>query len=239
MNLNVIPNIRPMGEDTVLVEFEEEVSWETNNKVRRLLHALEKQQLDGYQMSLPSYRSLMIYFDPMETTAEKLAAIVSTTLSELDTIEQPEARLFKLPTVYGGNYGPDVDRLAKLADVSSQKIIELSSNLQLPVFFLGYICSQAYMGGIPEELQAPRHQSPRPLVPGGSFGFGGPQANILAVDSPSGLNYVGRTYVKVFDPSRFPPTPIRPGDFIQCYAVEEDFAREAGKKDMEDFIESI
>ncbi len=95
------------------------------------------------------------------------------------------------------------------------------------------------MGGIPEELQAPRHQSPRPLVPGGSFGFGGPQANILAVDSPSGLNYVGRTYVKVFDPSRFPPTPIRPGDFIQCYAVEEDFAREAGKKDMEDFIESI
>ena len=234
-----IPLIKPMGEDTILVEFEQEVSWEINGRVRRLLHALDKKKPCGYRMALPSYRSLMVYFDPFAVTAEDCLTMVESTLLELEDMEEPESRLFKFPTVYGGEHGPDVDRLADLAGISSQQVIDLSSNLKLPVFFLGYICSQAYMGGIPEQLQAPRHESPRPLMPGGSFGFGGPQANILAVDSPSGLNYVGRTFVKVFDPTRFPPTAIQPGDYVQCYAVDEETARDAGKKNMEDFIEPI
>lgn len=231
------PLIRSLGEDSILVEFAAVVSWEINGKVRRLLHALEKKGIDGYRMALPSYRSLMVYYDPWKISDDSMLSEIKLALTESEAMDEPEGRLFRLPTAYGGDYGPDVGRVAEFSDITAERVIELSSNLKLPIYFLGYICSQAYMGGIPNELQLPRHQSPRPLVPGGSFGFGGPQANILAVDSPSGLNYVGRTFVKVFNPNRFPPTAFCPGDFVQCYQVDQKTAIEAGKRPMEDFIE--
>lgn len=231
--------IRLLGEDSILVEFEAEISWEVNGKVRRLLHALEKKGINGYRVALPAYRSLMVYFDPLEISDECMLSETRCALAESEVMEEPDGRLFRLPTAYGGEHSPDVERLARLSGITEEKVIDLSSNLKLPVYFLGYICSQAYMGGIPKELQAPRHKSPRPLVAGGSFGFGGPQANILAVDSPSGLNYVGRTFVKVFNPHRFPPTVFSPGDFVQCYEVDAKTAIEAGKRPMEDFIEPL
>lgn len=236
------PLIRPLGEDSILIEFEAQVSRKTNGKVRRLLHALEQKSeessIQGYRMALPAYRSLMVYFDPWTISDEAMVAEIERALAESEQAPESQGRLFRLPTVYGEEHGPDLARVAEFSNISEERVIQLSSELKLPVYFLGYICSQAYMGDIPKELQTPRHTSPRPLVPGGSFGFGGPQANILAVDSPSGLNYVGRTFVKVFNPDNFPPTAFRPGDFVQCYAVDQATALEAGKCPMEEFIES-
>jgi len=237
MNATQYPIIRLLGEDSILVEFEEKVSWEVNARVRRLLNALESQNSAAYKMALPSYRSLLIYFDPDKTSDELMLSRINGAITESQLQDDPEARLFRLPTVYGGDHGPDVDRVAELSGITAEEVIQLSANLKLPIYFLGFICSQAYMGDIPMELQTPRHASPRPLVPGGSFGFGGPQANILAVDSPSGLNYVGRTFVKVFNPDNFPPTAFRPGDYIQCYAVDEKTAVKLGAYPMEEFIE--
>ncbi len=237
MKTTQYPIIRLLGEDSVLIEFEAKVSWEVNTQVRRLLNVLENKKHDAYQVALPSYRSLLVYFDPDKISDDGMMSEISSAITASQLQHEPEARLFRLPTAYGGAHGPDVDRVAELSGISADKVIDLSANLKLPIYFLGFICSQAYMGDIPVELQAPRHNSPRPLVPGGSFGFGGPQANILAVDSPSGLNYVGRTFVKVFNPDNFPPTAFRPGDYVQCYAVDEDTAIEMGSKPMEDFIE--
>jgi len=76
-------------------------------------------------------------------------------------------------------------------------------------------------------------------VPAGSVGFAGPQANILPVETPSGFNYIGRTFVAIYDPHEFPPTLIRPGDYIQCPAVFEREARLAGKKHLGEFGESL
>ena len=237
MNAPQYPIIRLLGEDSILVEFEERVSWDVNAQVRRLLNTLESQQNEAFHLALPSYRSLLIYFDPNKASDEHMLSEINSAIAASQMQDEPETRLFRLPTVYGGAHGPDVDRVAELSGISADEVIELSTNLKLPIYFLGFICSQAYMGDIPIALQTPRHESPRPLVPGGSFGFGGPQANILAVDSPSGLNYVGRTFVKVFNPDNFPPTAFRPGDYVQCYAVDEATALELGALPMEEFIE--
>jgi len=237
MTENRFPLIRMMGEDNLLVEFEAEVSREVSAKVRRLMSSLEQKRPDGYRMALPAYRSLLVYYDPLIVDDDRMRAGVRAALAEADEVNAAEGRLFRLPTVYGGEYGPDVARVAALAGISAQEVVNTAAKQKLPVYFLGFICSQAYLGEVPKTLQAPRHASPRPLMPGGSFGFGGPQANILAVDSPSGLNYVGRTFVKVFDPERTPPTAFRPGDFVQCPTVDVAAAREAGKRPMEDFIE--
>ena len=157
------PVIRPLGEDSILVEFEPEVSWEVNGKVRRLLHTLGKKGIGGYRMSLPAYRSLMVFYDPWEISDDRMLSEVKMALTESELMDEPEGRLFRLPTVYGGKWGPDVDRVAELSGITAQKVITLSSNLKLPVYFLGYICSQAYMGGNPK--RTPVASSPKPAIP--------------------------------------------------------------------------
>lgn len=233
------PLIRLIGEDSLLVEFEPVVSWQVNTKVRRLLYGLKRLSLPGFKLALPAYRSLLIYFDPWTVKPEAFLESIEAASLGLNEVTEAPSRLFKLPTVYGDEHGPDIEHIANFSGITPGQVITLASQLKLPVFFLGYICSQAYLGAIPEELQVPRLPSPRPLVPGGSFGFGGPQANVLAVDSPSGLNYVGRTFVKMFNPAHLPPTAIRPGDYIQCYSCDKKTALEAGKCPMEEFIEPL
>ncbi len=233
------PIIRPLGEDSVLVEFEAKVDLEINRKARRLVHGLEQANLPGLKMAIPAYRSVSVYFDPFIATASQIIRAVETISADLSQQEELPARLFRLPTIYGGQHGPDLDRVADMTGLAPNEVIDICSTIRLPVFFLGFICSQAYLGGVPKVIQVPRHDSPRPLVPGGSFGIAGPQANILAVDSPSGLSYLGRTFVKVFNPSAFPPTAFRPGDQVQCPAVSEEEALASGKKGMEEFIEPL
>ena len=237
LNEPALCRARPLGEDSVLVTFEAVVDLKINRLVRCLVAQLEEAGLPGFTMAIPAYRSLVVYFDPLRTNAQRMIRAVETVARGLSARAEPPARLFNLPTVYGGEHGPDLQRLADWAGVSPTEVVERFTALKMPVFFLGYICSQAYLGGIPPEMAMPRHRSPRPEVAGGSFGIGGPQANILAVTSPSGLIYIGRTFVKVFDPYRFPPTAIRPGDKIQCRPVSEREAREAGTHPMEEFIE--
>jgi inhibitor of KinA len=233
------PKIKPVGDSSLLVEFEEEVSPEVNKKVRQLAHALEMQSFPGVGEVIPAYRSLMIFFDPLKVTLHRISSFVENLALDSVEIELAKSRIFKLPTVYGGVYGPDLERVSRHTKLSPDEIIRVFSSQAYLVYCLGFLCSLAYLGGVPEVLHVPRLDSPRPLVLAGSVGFSGPQANVVPIDQPSGFNYIGRSFVKVYDPHKFPPTLIRPGDYIQCPSVSEEDAKRAGEKDLGEYIEGI
>jgi KipI family sensor histidine kinase inhibitor len=236
---NPYPIIRQVGEDSILVEYEEEVTLEINRKARLLAFGLEQGSCPGLKEVIPTYRSVMVYFDPFRVDMETVRGFIEHVDSNLVEIEPPPPRLFRIPTTYGKIHGPDLERVAEHSGLTPDEVVQLFSAEAYPVYCLGFICSLAYLGGVPEPLQMPRLCTPRPSVPGGSVGFGGPQANILPVDTPSGFNYIGRTFVAVYDPRDFPPTLIRPGDYIQCPAVSESEARLAGEKHLGEFVESF
>jgi len=233
------PLIKAVAEGSILVDYEEEVSLEVNLKARQLAFGLEQGSFPGLREVIPTYRSVMVYFDPFRVDADTVQGFIEQVNANLVEIEFPPPRLFRVPTVYGGIYGPDLDRVAEHAGLSLDEVIQLFSPQAYPVYCLGFICSLAYLGGVPQALHVPRLSTPRPSVPGGSVGFAGPQANILPVDTPSGFNYIGRTFVTVYDPREFPPTLIRPGDYIQCPAVPEGEARLAGGKHLGEFVGSF
>jgi KipI family sensor histidine kinase inhibitor len=231
------PEILPVGEDSVLVQYEPEVSREVNKRVISLTNGLRQLKEPAIREIVPAYRSLMIYFDPFSLELSRLLAIVDDTLSNLDHISLPQPRLFSLPTVYGGEFGPDLESISQKTGLSASEIIRIFSETIYPVYCLGFMCGLAYMGGVPEKIQVPRLDSPRPKMPAGSVGFAGPQANVLPITTPSGFNYIGRTFVTLYDPQKSPPTMIQAGDYIQCPAVSEDVARRAGETGIEDCVE--
>ncbi len=233
------PIIRDVAEGSILVEYEEEVSLEVNRKARQLVFGLEQVSCSGLEEVIPTYRSVVVYFDPLRVDGEAVRGFIEEINANLMEIELPPPRLFRIPTTYSSTHGPDLGRVAEHTGLTPDEVIQLFSSQAYPVYFLGFICSLAYLGGVPEALHVPRLATPRAHVPAGSVGFAGPQANILPVDSPSGFNYIGCTFVRVYDPRQFPPTLIRPGDYIQCPAVSEEEARLAGEKHLGEFVESF
>ena len=230
------PRIRPSGDSALLVEFENRIDPEVNRSVRALALTIESDRPPGIQEILPAYRTLMVTYDPLRIEYSLLAEKIRGWLDRAGRIDLPPKRLFRLPTVYGGPHGPDLERVAQVLHLSSEEIIRIFSETRFLVYFIGFICGLAYLGGMPEKLRIPRLATPRTLVPGGSVGFAGGQANAIATDQPSGFNYIGRTFVILYDPQVFPPIPFVAGDEVSFPPVSEEDALRAKGKRAEDFL---
>src|SRR6185295_12244486 len=209
----------------LLIEYEPEISPEVNQKIRKLAAALDQSGLPGVTEIVSVYRSLVVYFDPEQARTNELVLAIEEQARTITHGPGPAPRLFRVPTVYSSMHGPDLERVAKTVDMSPEQVAQLFSQQHYPVYCLGFLCCLMYLGGVPKPLRLPRLATPRTLLPAGSVGFAGAQACLLPIDQPSGFHYVGRTFVKLYDPSRFPPTPVSPGDLIECPAVSEDEAR--------------
>jgi inhibitor of KinA len=230
------PKIKPSGDSALLVEFENRIDPETNRSVRALALALESDPLPGVQEVLPAYRALLVTYDPLRVEYPALAEKVLGRLERARHIDLPPRRVFRLPTVYGGPHGPDLVRVSGVLRLPPEELIGEFSRTRFLVYFIGFICGLAYLGGLPEKLRVPRLTSPRTLVPGGSVGFAGGQANAIATDQPSGFNYIGRTFATLYDPLGFPPIPFVAGDEVLFPSVSEEEALRARGRRAEDFL---
>ncbi len=213
------PVLTPVGEGALLVEYEPEINLRVNSQVRRLAFALQQTSANGISEIIPAYRSLMIYFDTNQLKLNDLLTIVENSERQSSEITLPPPRLFRIPTVYDKTYGPDLQHVAAVTSQTPDEIVEKFSTQQYPIYCLGFLCSLAYLGDIPEQLHLPRRATPRTLVAAGSVGIAGGQAVALPIDMPSGFHYLGRTFVTLYDPARMPPTEFQPGDFIEFPAV--------------------
>ena len=230
------PRIKPSGDSALLVEFENRIDPGVNRSVRALALTIESDRPPGIQEILPAYRTLMVTYDPLQIEYPFLAEKIQGWLDRAGRIDLPPKLVFRLPTVYGGSHGPDLERVAEALHLTPEEVIRIFSQTRFLVYFIGFICGLAYLGGMPEELRVPRLASPRTLVPGGSVGFAGGQANAIATDQPSGFNYIGRTFVILYDPQVFPPIPFVAGDEVSFPPVPEEEALGVKGRRAEDFL---
>ena len=234
--MNEWPKIRPSGDSALLVEFENRIDPEVNRAVRALALSIESDPLPGIQEVLPAYRALMVTYDPLRIEYRDLLEKVHLWVEKAGSIDLPLRRLFRLPTIYGGPHGPDLQRVAEILHLPAEEVIRIFSTTHFMVYFIGFICGLAYLGGLPEALRVPRLATPRTLVPAGSVGFAGGQANAISTDQPSGFNYIGRTFVHLYDPRILPPIPFVSGDEIAFISVSEEEATKAQGRAATDFL---
>jgi KipI family sensor histidine kinase inhibitor len=233
--MNSWPLIRPSGDRAVLIEFENRIDPETNRQVRSLALTIEEEGAAGIEEVLPAYRTLMVTYDPLVLGPEILREKLRDWMGKAENIDLPPGRVFTLPTVYGGEHGPDLERVSEMTGLPAGEVVRIFSETKFLVYFIGFICGLAYLGGLPETLRVPRLNTPRTFVPGGSVGLAGGQANAITTDQPSGFNYIGRTFVSLYDPKRFPPIPFIAGDEVRFAAVAEEEALRARGKEAVDF----
>jgi inhibitor of KinA len=213
--------LRAVGDRGLLVEFGDAIHPDINRKVRVVALALEMEKPDGIEEVIPSYRSLLIVYDPMKTHLDALEGVLESLECRLDKLEIPAPRTVEIPVLYGGDSGPDMEFVARFHGLSEEEVIRLHSDTVYQIYMMGFTPGFAYLGGLPEQLHTPRVETPRALVRAGSVGIANNQTGIYPVDSPGGWRLIGRTPLRPFDPSGKSPFLYRAGDLIRFTPISE------------------
>lgn len=209
----------PVGDTAIAVEFGSVIAPEINALVHRTAALLALAPPPGLVETVPTFRSLLVHYDPCVTSAETLQAA----LAELDLGENAgtaTARLWHLPVLYGGEAGPDLEEVARATGLSAEAVIALHSGQDYRVYVQGFLPGFAYLGDLPAELDLPRLTVPRVRVPAGSVAIAQRMTGVYPLESPGGWRLIGNTPVRFFDPGLTPPTLFTPGDRVRFVPVD-------------------
>ncbi|CBE68109.1 putative carboxylase [Candidatus Methylomirabilis oxygeniifera] len=210
---------RDGGESCLVAELGDAIDIALNRQVRALDQALEQARVEGVLEAVPTYRSLAIYYDPLVVGRDILRQQVSALYDSLGGQGDRTVKEVEVPTVYGGEYGPDLEFVARHSGLSPNEVIRLHSEPVYHVYMVGFMVGFPYLGDLVERLAVPRLSTPRLKVPAGSVGIGGRQTGIYPVESPGGWRIIGRTSLRLFDPSSETPTAILPGDTVRFVPI--------------------
>lgn len=215
------PRFLLAGDAALVVEFGDKIDIEINRRVHALARALAENPLPGLGEAVPSYRSLLVHYDPLCLSHAEVELFVSEALRRCEDAPLPEPRLAEIPTVYGGEHGPDISFVAEHNGLTVDGVIRLHSEATYTVYMLGFTPGFPYLGGLPDALATPRLETPRKRVPAGSVGIAGAQTGVYSLATPGGWRLIGWTPVVLFDPARTPPAFLQPGDQVRFVPVEE------------------
>jgi len=218
--------IVPVGDATLVVEFEERIDPAVNARAVAVAGALRAVTIPGVRDVVPTYRTVAVYFDPLMTDQDGLVRRLEEAAAMPMHEDSREHALIRVPVCYGDDLGPDLPDIARFAQASELEVVQIHTSTTYRVFMLGFMPGFAYMGLVDARIAIPRRETPRVRVPRGSVCVAGVQTSVHPVEAPSGWHLIGRTPVKPFDPSRRDPFLLKPADEVQFYPIDrQEFDR--------------
>lgn len=214
------PRFLPAGDLAVVVEFGDAIDPAINAAVIALDAAIAANPPAGVIETVPTYRSLLVQYEPRDISFEDLVATLRDLLRASARRRRPSSRCWTVPVAYGGAFGEDLDEVARRCGMEPERVIEAHLAAEYQVYMIGFAPGFAYLGGLPQALHLPRRENPRPRIPEGSVIIGAQQAAIAATAIPSGWHLLGRTPARGFDLGRHDPFLFRPGDRIRFRRID-------------------
>jgi len=131
-------------------------------------------------------------------------------------------RIIHIPTLYGGDYGPDLDMVSETVSMTPDDVVQIHSTQEYLVYMMGFTPGFPYLGGLDKRIKTVRRKSPRSHVPAGSVGIAEEQTGVYPINSPGGWNIIGRTPLLLFDPTRKNSSLITSGDYVIFTPLEDE-----------------
>jgi len=222
MNTQRSARYLPFGDSGLLIEFGETIDLKTNQRVIALNDVTLKANIEGIDELVPTYRSLLIRYDPQKVSYEKLVDRVKDIENTLKPTIMKKGREVVIPVIYGGEYGPDVAYVARIHGLTEEHAIKLHSEKQYRVYMIGFIAGFPYLGEVTDEIATPRLETPRLKVPAGSIGIAEKQTGIYPREAPGGWQIIGRTPVRLFNPAKRTPALLEAGDTVKFKSISEE-----------------
>ena len=210
------------GDTSVCVEFGNEISEPVNAQIRAFNIALSSSDIPGIVETVPTYRSLMVHYDPEVIRCAPLMDKLKDLLGQLDKVEIPPSEVLEIPVLYGGEeMGPDLKFVAEHAGKTEEEVIKIHTSTEYLIYMLGFTPGFTYLGGMDEAIATPRLKTPLVKIPAGSVGIAGSQTVVYPIYSPGGWQLIGRTPVRMYDANRETPILPQAGQYIKFYAIDQ------------------
>jgi KipI family sensor histidine kinase inhibitor len=228
------PRLLPSGDSAITVEFSRNIDDTANLRVLALDRAMAEAPVLGVTETVPTYRSLLVHYDPIEigfdALGEKLLSLAKRPLPPT-----AKSRRWRIPVAYGGEHGIDLEDIAKALNTTPDAVVARHVAGDYRVAMIGFSPGWSYLSGLDKSLHMSRRHSPRLSTPPGTISIGGVQTGIQCIAAPSGWHLLGRTPVRTYQLHRDPIFLTEPGDRITFFPIdaktfaEQDRAAEAGE----------
>jgi 5-oxoprolinase (ATP-hydrolysing) subunit B len=228
------PRLLPSGDSAITVEFSRNIDDAASQRVLALDRAVAREAISGVTETVPTYRSLLVHYDPVQidfdALGEKLVALAGQPVPRA-----AHTRRWRIPVTYGGEHGIDLEDVAKALKTTPDDIVARHVAGDYRVAMIGFTPGWSYLSGLEKFLHMPRRQNPRLLTPAGTVSVGGVQTGVQCLAGPSGWHLLGRTAVRTYQLHREPTFLLEPGDRVTFAGIdaktfaEQDRAAEAGE----------
>ena len=178
----IFPRIQSIGDAAAVIEFGDQIDLAVNKRVHALAVLLIADKLTGVIELLPSYAALTVHYDPLVLTYEEVARWLQEKSEHLLDLDAYSPRVIEVPTIYGGEFGPDLDFVAQYHHLTPEAVVRIHSEREYRVFMLGFTPGFPYLGEVDERIVTPRLDTPRRRVPAGSVGIAVKQTGIYPIE---------------------------------------------------------
>ena len=214
-----LPRFLNAGECALVVEYGTTVDPAVHERVIALDMALTAAALAGVVETVPTYRSLMVHYDPLQLPATKLIARI-TQLHPLPAMEGMAANSWTIPICYAADYCMDLKQVAATLKLTEERVVALHQGAIYRLYMYGFAPGLGYLGGLPPELTLSRRAEPRARLEANKAIIAGGQAAITTVPMPNGWHVLGETAEMLFNPARDPVFLMSVGDKVRFEAVD-------------------
>lgn len=214
------PKIVPLGDSSTLIQLGDEIDLEVNQHVHALAQLIEASSINGVIETVPAYATLLVYYDPLVLSFAQIKDHLRVKISQVEETTSRKPRQVEVPVRYDGEFGIDLENVARHLHLSVEDVIRIHSEKIYTVYMMGFTPGYPYMGKLDDALIMPRLETPRTRVAAGTVAIAGSQTGIYSVDSPGGWRLIGWTPLKLFDPESDSPFLFSPGDEVK-FVVED------------------
>jgi inhibitor of KinA len=207
------PRFLAAGDTALVVEFGASVDRALSELVLALARKLDNARIPGLVETVPTFRSLMVHYDPLEMTHAELQRRLMPLIDGLEATEIT-GRHWRIPACYDESFGLDLAEVAQRMGLSESQVIERHSSANHLVYMMGFLPGLPYLGGLPPEFGLPRRESPRVKVPAGSISVAMAMTIIYPLESPGGWHILARTPTPLWDMRRANPALFAAGDTV-------------------------
>ena len=212
--------VHHVGDHAISIDFANEISLHTNQKVCALKLALEARVIHGIQEFIPTYRSLLILYDPFLVEWTAIKAAVEDCAGTLGTIQPEKTIITEIPVLYEGEYAMDIEDIARMEQKTVDEIIRIHSQSDYYVYMLGFSPGHPYTARFENPFSFQRRSSPRIRIPGGCVVVQREQSNITPFEQPCGWNVIGSTPLLMCDYRHKTPFLLQAGQWVRYVPID-------------------
>ena len=203
----------------MVVEFGQTIDPSVHDRVLAFDAEVTLAALPGVIETVPTYRSLMIHYDPRALGESELIGRLGALGAAGPSANRP-VRRWSIPACYEPPHSEDLAECAAALGLTPERVVALHSAAVFRVYMYGFAPGFLHMGGLPDELFISRRVTPRLPVPSGALIIANGQAVVTTYNFPTGWYMLGRTPTLMFDPAREPSFLIGVGDEVVFEPVD-------------------